>query len=221
MGRDNEPHDRLEDESYKELRLLEEVDQTPQVSQRHLARRLNIALGVANFLLRSLAKKGYISVTRVGWKRWAYAVTPAGIARKVHLSRAYVEHILNHYQRVRVLVKKEFGDLKLDPGCKIAIYGLTELTELVFLALRDMELNKIEVFDKEAHKRRFLGIPVRNLESLVPGEYTKVMVAYSSNVEEHCKELFGTGVLPSQVVTLFQVPDSPHTESSKAEGSQN
>ena len=114
MGRDNELHDRLEDESYKELRLLEEVDQTPQVSQRHLARRLNIALGVANFLLRSLAKRGYIRETRVGWKRWAYAVTPAGIARKVHLSRAYVEHILNHYQRVRVLVRKEFGDLKLD-----------------------------------------------------------------------------------------------------------
>ena len=49
----NDRADSLEGGSYRELRLLEEVDSTPEVSQRHLARRLGIALGVANLLMRN------------------------------------------------------------------------------------------------------------------------------------------------------------------------
>ena len=52
--RDNEKGNGLEGVAYRELRLLEEVDLTPEVSQRHLAHQLGVALGVTNLLLRSL-----------------------------------------------------------------------------------------------------------------------------------------------------------------------
>ena len=91
----------LEGDSYRELRLLEEVDSTPELSQRHLARSLGIALGVANLLVRNLVKKGYIRTTRVGWKRWVYVLTPAGMSRKVQLTLGYIERFHDHYRRVR------------------------------------------------------------------------------------------------------------------------
>ena len=73
----------LEGPNFKELRLLEEVESSSEVSQRQLAGQLNIALGVANLIVRTLVRKGYLRASKVHWKRWVYVLTPAGIAHKV------------------------------------------------------------------------------------------------------------------------------------------
>ena len=192
----------LEDASYRELRLMEEMQSTPEVSQRHLAYRLGIALGVANLLLRNLGKKGYISATRLGWKRWVYVITPAGFARKVQLTLAYVNRFMDHYQRVRAMLRQELGALTLNVESRIAIYGTTELTELVYLALRDMGITEIDVFDRES-RRVFLGTPVKGLESMDAKDHDRVIVAFSNDVDSRCDELYASGVLASQVVTLL------------------
>ena len=41
---------------FKELRLLEELEETPQITQRKMADRLGIALGVANLLTKNLTQ---------------------------------------------------------------------------------------------------------------------------------------------------------------------
>ena len=190
-------------ELYRELRLLEEVEFAPQQSQRRLAHTLGIALGVANLLLRNLARKGYIRASCVGWKRWVYNLTPAGMTRKVQLTVAYVDRTLDHYGRVREIVKEDLSDLTVGPESRVAIYGSTELGELLYLALRDMEIRRIEIFDIQDSGRQFLGMPVRSLDSLEPDLYAKVVVAHSTEVDARTRELMSAGVLPAQVVTLL------------------
>ena len=51
MNETDKNKDELEESTYRELRLLEEVEIKPEVSQRHLANHLGVALGVANLLL--------------------------------------------------------------------------------------------------------------------------------------------------------------------------
>ena len=198
--------DGLEGGSYRELRLLEEVDSTPEVSQRHLAHRLGIALGVANLLLRNLAKEGYIRANRVGWKRWVYVLTPTGITWKVQLTLAYVDRFMDHYRRVRLLVRQDMCGLDMTPESRVAIYGTTELAELTYLALRDMGVTKIDFFDAANSGCRFLGVPVQSLESIDPNRYLKVMVAFATDTEARCQELYGFGVPSSQIFTLLQRP---------------
>ena len=198
--------DSLEGGSYRELRLLEEVDSTPEVSQRHLAHRLGIALGVANLLLRNLAKEGYIRANRVGWKRWVYVLTPTGITWKVQLTLAYVDRFMDHYRRVRLLVRQDMCGLDMTPESRVAIYGTTELAELTYLALRDMGVTKIDFFDAANSGCRFLGVPVQSLESIDPNRYLKVMVAFATDTEARCQELYGFGVSSSQIFTLLQRP---------------
>ena len=135
-----------DDNSFRELRLLEEVDTRAEVSQRHLAHQLGVALGVANLLIRRLATKGYIRVTQVGWKRWVYVLTPAGVARKVQLTLAYVDRVLDHYQRVRSSLREGLASEILNTESRVAIYGSSELAELVYLALRDLGVTEIEVY---------------------------------------------------------------------------
>ena len=102
--RSNREQQEIEDgSSYRELRLLNEVDRTPEATQRDLSKRLGVALGVTNLLLRNMAQKGYIRRTQAGWKRWLYTVTPAGMARKVNLTIAYVTRFLSHYRHVRLI----------------------------------------------------------------------------------------------------------------------
>ena len=88
MRSENEHTNKIEDISYKELRALEEIDQNPELTQRQLSRKMGVALGVGNLLLKNLAKKGYIKVTHLSWKRWIYVVTPKGMTRKLNLTLA-------------------------------------------------------------------------------------------------------------------------------------
>ena len=201
-GNYSEQLEGLEDASYRELRLMEEMESTPEVSQRHLANQLGIALGVANLLLRNLAKKGYIQATRLRWKRWVYVITPAGFTRKVQLTLAYVNRFMDHYQRVRAMLRQELRTLTLNVESRIAIYGTTELTELVYLALRDMGVTEIDVFDRES-RRVFLGTPVKGLESMYARDHDTVIVAFSNDVESRCEELYARGVPDSQIVALL------------------
>ncbi len=202
--RNNKHNGNLEGESYRELRLLEEVDATPQVSQRHLARSLGIALGVANLLVRNLVKKGYIKTTRVGWKRWVYVLTPAGVTHKVQLTLRYVERFHDHYRRVRQLLREDLSAYTIGPDSRIAIYGATEMSEMMFLVLRDMGVTRIEVFDRAGAGERCLGMPIKSVTALVPDDYVKVAVAFSGDPAARCQELYDLGVSQDQVITLLQ-----------------
>ena len=214
--RNNNHNGNLEGDSYRELRLLEEVDSTPQVTQRHLARSLGIALGVANLLVRNLVKKGYIKTTRVGWKRWVYVLTPAGVTHKVQLTLGYVERFHDHYRRVRELLKEDLSTYTIRPDSRIAIYGATELAEMMFLVLRDMGVTRIEIFDHPEPGETFLGMPIESITALEHDNYVKVAVAFPGDPGARCQELYDLGVSQDQVITLLQ---NPSPVAGSAEGS--
>ena len=203
MRSPNEHTKGLEGTSYKELRLLEEVDTSPDVSQRQLARQLGIALGVANLLLRNGVKKGYIKVTQLGWRRWAYFVTPKGMARKLQLTLTYIERFVDHYRRVRNFLREEISSLPLNKESRVAIVGASELAELAFLALREIGVDDIEVFERNPTKQDFLGIRVQRLESLAPAGYAKIVVADSVDADLSSSDLYAAGVPDSQVLQLL------------------
>lgn len=77
-----------------QLRVLRILDEDPGVSQRQLAGRLGVSLGKTNYLLRGLLAKGHVKAgnfLRAEDKlRYAYLLTPEGIAAKLQLTRAYL-----------------------------------------------------------------------------------------------------------------------------------
>lgn len=192
----------LEDTTFRELRLLEEVEVTPEVSQRHLASQLGVALGVANLLVKNLAKKGYIRASRAGWKKWVYNLTPAGIGRKAHLTAAYVDRVLDHYHRVRLILQKDLHGIGLSPDSRMAIYGTGELAELMYLVLKDIGVNEVVFIDIDT-RPNFLGNEVRSLDSIDAKDYVKIMVAHSSNIDRWSDKLIQQGFSEDQIVTLL------------------
>ena len=203
MRSTNEHSDDLDGAYYRELRLLEEVDTSQDLSQRKLANRLGIALGVANVLVRKVAQKGYIRISQRGWRRWAYALTPSGVARKVQLTRTYIENILDHYRQVRSELREELSSLPLSPDSRVAIVGTSGLAELAYLALLEIGVTEIEVFSDGAATKRFLGKDVLGLATIEPRKYAKVVIAVSRDTDGPRSELISRGVAREQIVEPF------------------
>ena len=204
MRSQREQQNSTDDSSYRELRLLSEVQGTPEVTQRDLSRRVGIALGLTNVLLRHLAQKGYVRVTRAGWKRWLYTLTPEGFSRKIQLTVAYIHRSLDHYKKVRQTLREELEPLALNEESRIAMYGTGEFAELVYLGLREIEIEEIDIFGpRSPGSGKFLGMLVHDVETLRPERYDRVVVALLRGSEASYVELREAGVAPEKLVTFF------------------
>ena len=78
---------------YKILKL---VEANPAISQRELARELDISLGKVNFCLKALIEKGLLKVTNFRNNKnklaYMYLLTPSGIEEKASITMRFLKH---------------------------------------------------------------------------------------------------------------------------------
>jgi DNA-binding MarR family transcriptional regulator len=192
--------------SYRELQLLSEVDSDPNVTQRQLSRRIGIALGLTNVMLRNLVQKGYIRVAQATWKRRLYTLTPDGFLHRVRLVASYIHRVLDHYQNVRQILRQQLEPLALNEESRVAIFGTGEFAELVYLGLRENGIEEIDIYAPGSLVgRRFLGLPVLDVAKLRAGDYDRVVVALLGESEAARLQLGEYGVAPEKMVTFFGV----------------
>ena len=88
----------------RDLEILTAIAEGRPLSQRALAARLGIALGLVNLYLRRLSRKGYVKITEFGSKpaarkRLRYLLTAKGIGEKTRLTYEHMTYALRLYQR--------------------------------------------------------------------------------------------------------------------------
>lgn len=199
-----EHNDPIEPFDHRELQILSEIEADPEINQRQLSLRVGIALGLTNVLLRNLAQKGYIRATKANWRRWLYALTPDGFSHKMRLTVAYVSRVLHHYQKVRQTLREQLEPLALHSESRIAICGTGELAELVYLGLKELEIEEIEIFGPtEAAGQKFLGLLVQDVAELRPEDYDKVVIAELGVVEPTGRQTPLGGSDADRFITFF------------------
>src|SRR6476646_8171855 len=82
----------------RDLLLLSELDRNGGATQRTLATKLGVALGLTNLYLKRLARKGYIKITTIQRNRIRYLLTPQGFAEKSRLTYQYMQYSLVQYR---------------------------------------------------------------------------------------------------------------------------
>ena len=91
-----------EDTHFRVLRVL---DVAPDISQREIARELGLSLGAVNYCLQALVKKGQIKVQNFGAAdkklRYAYVLTPAGIAKKAQLTGSFLKRKVAEFEALK------------------------------------------------------------------------------------------------------------------------
>ncbi|NIQ08836.1 MAG: winged helix-turn-helix transcriptional regulator, partial [Gammaproteobacteria bacterium] len=72
------------------LEILQAIEQNNDVTQRHLASHLGVALGLANSYLKRCVRKGLVKIQHVPANRYLYYLTPKGFAEKSRLTAKYL-----------------------------------------------------------------------------------------------------------------------------------
>jgi len=85
----------------RELNLLEQIEENPDITQATLADQLDVAVGTVNWHLQRLVNKGYVKVKRAQRKKLRYIITPSGIALRARLTLEYIEWSLLLYRKTR------------------------------------------------------------------------------------------------------------------------
>lgn len=106
-----------EDTHFRVLRLLQE---NPEMSQRELAEVVGVSVGGMHYVLNALIDKGLVKLGNFtaaeDKRRYAYILTPKGIARKAALTRAFLARKMEEYEALRAEIEAlsselEIGDL--------------------------------------------------------------------------------------------------------------
>ena len=204
MRSSNEHKDSMDLSNDRELKLLSEVDEIANFTQRQLSQRVGISLGLTNTLFRNLVKKGYIRGTQASWKRWVYALTPEGFARKIGLTVDYIRRELGYYQHVRQTLRTEMESLAFHEETRVAIYGTSDFAELVYIGLKDFGITEIDIFSSESpNGRTFFGMPVRGLDTLDTNEYDRIIVASLGDTDAIATDLESRGKSSNKLVFFF------------------
>ena len=204
MRSNGEQQNPLDSLDYRDLRLMSEIYETPEVNQRQLSLKLGIALGLTNVLLKSLVQKGHIRVSNASWKRRLYNLTPEGLAHKLRLTTVYISKVLDHYQNIRHTLREQMEGLGVNQESRVAVCGTTEFTELVYLGLKELGIEEIDFYSKgDAVGERFLGVLVGDIKKIKFNDYDKVVVAELHDYEALSQTLSDLGVPEQKVVTFF------------------
>jgi DNA-binding MarR family transcriptional regulator len=192
-------------ESRRDLQLLEALESEGHITQRTLASRLGIALGLTNLYLRRLIRKGYVKCVTVSANRLVYSLTPKGMTRKARLTYEFMKYSLDFYRDARQHLRRSLTRAVPLPK-KVAIYGTGDAAELVFLLLRDMGLELTAVFGPEPD-RPFLGYVVQAIGDHTQVTYDVLIVAVLERPAGTAKLLREFGVPEKKVLMLR--PDWP------------
>lgn len=103
-----------EDVRFRVMRLLHD---NPELSQRDLAEAVGISNGSAHYLLSALLDKGLIKLGNFtaaqDKRRYAYILTPKGIAEKAAITKRFLERKIQEYDALKAEIealRDELGD---------------------------------------------------------------------------------------------------------------
>lgn len=189
----------------RDLRILSAVGEGRPLTQRALAERLGVALGLANLYLKRLGRKGLIKVVEFpskpsARKRLRYLLTPKGLAAKTRLTYEYVGRSVELYRLARETLREALADLPRNGG-GVALYGDGEAAELAYLTLKELGLEPVGVFAR-APRGVFLGMPVRDARELATLPVERIILATFDKPKAHLPELRALGISPARLVTL-------------------
>jgi len=206
----------MERQVERDLEILTAIEEGLPLTQRALAERLGVALGLANLYLKRLARKGCIKIVEfpkkpAARKRLRYLLTPRGMAEKTRLTYEHMAYSLNLYRRARQTLRESLGRLADGGAKRVVLYGAGEAAEVAYLTLKELGLEPVGVFARSA-TGRFLGFPVRALAELTAEEFDVVIVATFERPEPSLAELGQLGLAPDRIVTLRRPLAGNHRE---------
>jgi DNA-binding MarR family transcriptional regulator len=142
------------------LELLDVVGKKSDVSQRHLAQHMGVALGLANSYLKRCIRKGLIKISSAPANRYLYYLTPQGFAEKSRLTAKYLSSSFEFYRKAGDSCLRAFDHCQEHGWRRVVLCGISDLAEIASLRAIQSGIDILGTYDSAAEQSRFLGKPV-------------------------------------------------------------
>lgn len=184
----------------KAFQLLSEVADEQPVSQRELAKRLGIALGLVNSYLKNFVAKGFIRIKNYPQNRYAYLLTPTGMAEKARLAYQHVNYFTSLYTVTRqdyLTLFRELADRKVS---QVIFCGVDEVAEIAWLSLHEVGLALAGVIDDCESGHDFMGSQVAEISPESLSGHALIVITSLKKADQLESRLRELGVSRSRVV---------------------
>jgi hypothetical protein len=147
--------------------LLAEVEDDAHLTQRTLAARLGVALGLTNAYLKRCILKGWVKAQEIPSRRYAYYLTPGGFAEKSRLAAQYLTDSFTFFRAAHETCQRSLNACQAAGWKTIALYGDGELGQVASIAAMEMQIPLAGVISPGSNKETVANLPVvQNIEDL-------------------------------------------------------
>src|SRR5690349_15777122 len=156
-------------EEQRVLDLLDVVEKQSDLSQRHLARHMGVALGLANSYLKRCIRKGLIKISQAPANRYLYYLTPKGFSEKSRLTAKYLAVSFEFYRQATRSWDKILETCDERGWRRVLLRGASDLAEIVLLKTLETDATVVGVLDEIDTRHLFFGRKIwRSIETADP-----------------------------------------------------
>ncbi len=159
------------------LPILQSIEQQSNITQRSLAKRLGLALGLTNAYLKHCVTKGLVKIEQIPANRYLYYLTPKGFAEKGRLTAEYLSRSFHFYRKASDSCFRLFTE-SVSKGCrKVLLCGLSDLTDIALLQAARAEINVVGIFDPRDPRDRYMKYAVWHSTKDIPDDVVVVVTS--------------------------------------------
>lgn len=122
---------------HRDLTILENVFRESSISQRDLAKKTGLSLGLINALMKTFIQDGLIAVSHLNKKKVKYQLTPKGVLLLTHRNYQQTMEALRTCALFRQNVESLVKDLKSSGVERVSLHGDGEIRDFVISLLKD------------------------------------------------------------------------------------
>ncbi|MBO83364.1 MAG: MarR family transcriptional regulator [Actinobacteria bacterium] len=162
------------------LGVLEAIDSKKSITQRSIAKDLDMALGLVNSYLKRCVKKGFIKIQQAPKNRYLYYLTPKGFSEKAKLTAEFLTSSFTFFRKSRDQIEEILENCNKKNWKKILLFGNSELAEITSLYSKNYEIQIIQVYDtsnlKDSQQDNFP--PASDLDAIILTDLTSSQESY-------------------------------------------
>jgi len=131
----------------RDLQFLEELEKTPNLSQRELSNKFGVALGVTNACIKRMVRRGWIKLGKIPPRRIGYYLTPKGFAEKAKLTMTFLSYNVHHYARLKAMIEERILEMASKGLKRVVFYGVSDEMEVAYVTLQGTDMELVGIVD--------------------------------------------------------------------------
>ena len=170
--------------SDNELKLMSEISENENITQRELSKKLDLSLGSVNLLINKMIKEGLMKMNQVSKRQVFYMLTPAGIIEKTKKTSRYIKIHYNAINEIKEKIKRALEEINKEYDTIYVLKIESDINQVLNIALEEYIGKDIGIDIRILDENRKINIHDKNSSVLVYLSEDKYIVEDYKKIEK-------------------------------------